>query len=190
MIYLACAFLACDDTVTQSASDSIASGKSAFAKGEYEKAISYFEEAIKLDAKLVDGYRGLGFSQLRLNTAQKSTLTSAKKTFKSGLDVSNDLDCQIGLVLISYALETEMSVAIDFAKNISDSYQNSIDKDLSTDDVKYHLSWLYFKSKNYAASETLAKALATKLNISYEAFNGSTESIKLAKLLDGLRSKV
>jgi hypothetical protein len=147
----------------ESASQLVNDGWQAFAGQNYTTALSKFTAALRLDATLVDGYNGAGWSDIRLNL-----LDNATTEFNAGKsrDTTN-VDIWAGLAFVNNAQKNYTASIADAQSVLQKNTHWFFERDTTVNigDVKVALAEDYFST----ASFDLSLAAVQSLDASFRA---------------------
>ncbi len=168
---------------TESASQLVNDGWQAFAGQDYNKALSKFTAALRLDATLVDGYNGAGWADVRLNL-----LANAVTEFNAGKsrDTTN-VDIWAGLAFVNNAQKNYTASVADAQSVLQKNSHWFFERDTTVNisDVKVLLAEDYFSTASFDLSLAAAQSLDASFRADVSTLAGQAA---LAQEIEALRN--
>jgi hypothetical protein len=168
---------------TETAPQLINDGWQAFTNQDYNTALSKFTAALRLDAALVDGYNGAGWSDVRLNL-----LSNAITEFTGGRSKdTNNVDILAGLSFVNNAQKNYSASIGDVASLLQKNAHWFFERDttVNINDVKVVLAEDYFSTANFDSSLAVVQTLNPAFSADVSTVAGQTA---LAQEIETLRN--
>ena len=169
---------------TESASQLVNDGWQAFAGQNYSTALSKFTAALRLDATLVDGYNGAGWSDVRLNL-----LANAMTEFNAGKsrDTTN-VDIWAGLAFVNNAQKNYTASIADAQSVLQKNSHWFFERDTTVNisDVTVVLAEDYFSTADFDSSLEAVQSLDASFRADVSTLAGQSALAQEIEILRNL----